>query len=168
VFPNGGDHSYWHDRRDGDWTKYVLQEVIPIAIRRLHADPNRIAIGGISMGGFGAFDLALHHPQRFCAVGGHSPAIWTRASETAPGAFDNADDFSRNDVVALARVHRLAAPAWIDSGSRDPFVVGDRALAAALGTPKHTWPGAHDRSYWHAHYRDYLRFYAHALARCAH
>src|SRR5436853_407170 len=31
VFPNGGDHSYWHRRASGDWTRYVLDEVIPTA-----------------------------------------------------------------------------------------------------------------------------------------
>lgn len=51
VFPSGGDHSYWHRRRGGDWARYVLREVIPRAVRRLHADPERVAIGGISMGG---------------------------------------------------------------------------------------------------------------------
>src|SRR5581483_12313948 len=58
VFPYGGDHSYWHDRADGDWGSYVADEVIPAALARLHADPHRVAIGGISMGGFGAYDIA--------------------------------------------------------------------------------------------------------------
>jgi enterochelin esterase-like enzyme len=30
----------------------------------------------------------------------------------------------------------------------------------------HVWAGGHDSAYWHAHYRDYLRFYAGALATC--
>jgi hypothetical protein len=30
----------------------------------------------------------------------------------------------------------------------------------------HTWPGGHTRDYWDAHWADYLRFYARALARC--
>jgi S-formylglutathione hydrolase FrmB len=166
VFPAGGDHSYFHDRRDGAWGDYVVREAIPAALRRLGADPKRVAIGGISMGGFGAFDIALHHPGRFCAVGGHSPAIWATAGETAPGAFDGADDFRRNDVIAMARASRPAPRAWIDSGDRDPFVPGDRLLAAALGIRKRTWPGGHDAAYWRAHYDDYLRFYASALARC--
>ena len=51
------------------------------------------------MGGFGAYDIALQHPGRFCAVGGHSPALWFDGGETAPGAFDDAADFERNDVV---------------------------------------------------------------------
>jgi S-formylglutathione hydrolase FrmB len=54
----------------------VLDEVIPKALTVLHADPRRVAIGGISMGGFGAYDLARLDPGRFCAVGGHSAAIW--------------------------------------------------------------------------------------------
>ena len=49
VFPNGGDHSYFHARRSGDWARYVLDEVIPRAVERLGADPRRVAIGGISM-----------------------------------------------------------------------------------------------------------------------
>lgn len=166
VFPDGGDHSYWHDRGEGAWGSYVMNEVIPAALRRLRADPRRVAIGGISMGGFGAFDLALHNPGRFCAVGGHSPAIWRQAGETAPGAFDDAADFGRHDVVALARAPRPAAALWLDSGDGDPFLSGDRALAASLGIAKRTWRGGHDSGYWHAHYGDYLRFYARALAHC--
>jgi S-formylglutathione hydrolase FrmB len=166
VFPDGADHSYFHDRRDGDWDAYVTREAIPAALRRLHADPQRVAIGGISMGGFGAFDIALHHPRGFCAVGGHSPAIWRTAVESAPGAFDGDADFARNDVIAMARVRRPAPRVWLDSGDRDPFVPGDRALAAALGTRVRTWSGGHEGAYWRSHYDDYLRFYASALARC--
>jgi hypothetical protein len=90
AFPYGGDHSYWHDRADGDWGRYVLREVIPQAIQRTGADRSRVALGGISMGGFGAYDLATRAKRHFCAVGGHSPALWRTGGETAPGAFDDA------------------------------------------------------------------------------
>jgi S-formylglutathione hydrolase FrmB len=103
VFPDGGTASYWHARRGGDWTRYVLDEVIPQAVRRLHADPRRIAIGGISMGGYGAYAIARRRPRAFCAVGGHSPAIWLRAADSAAGAFDDAEDYADDDVLALAR-----------------------------------------------------------------
>lgn len=174
VFPNGGDHSYWHNRSGARWGNYVMDEVIPEAVKRLRADPSRVAIGGISMGGFGAFDLARLYPKRFCAVGGHSPALWTGAGQTAPGAFDNAADFGRNDVVRVARLHpKLFAgkPLWLDAGTADPFDPGDRAFVAALrsGGVKisvHRWPGGHNGAYWHRHWKDYLRFYARALAAC--
>jgi S-formylglutathione hydrolase FrmB len=166
VFPAGGDHSYWHDRASGRWTAYVLREVIPEALRRLHADPRRVAIGGISMGGFGAFDVARHAPGRFCAVGGHSAAVWTAGGEAAAGAFDDADDFGRHDLVAVARARGRApwrgARLWLDGGSDDPFRPGDTALAAALGIQLRHWRGGHDSAYWDAHYRAYLRFYAEA------
>ena len=170
VFPNGGNHGYWHDRRGESWARYVLDEVIPRAVKALHADPKRVAIGGISMGGFGALDIARLHPHRFCAVGAHSPALWRTAGETAPGAFDDAQDFARHDVIAAARRNPNlygTTPVWLDAGSADPFQPGDRALDRALKTVRlHTYPGAHENAYWRAHYRAYLRFYAAALARC--
>ena len=170
VFPNGADHSYFHRRASGDWARYILDEVIPQAVRRLHADPRRVAIGGISMGGFGAFDIARRRPSEFCAVGGHSAALWTRAADTAPGAFDDAADFARNDVVRIARTRGRAAwghaRLWLDGGAGDPFRAADQAFAGALRIPLHHWAGGHDSTYWHAHYARYLRFYADALAAC--
>ncbi len=167
AFPDGGDHSYWHDRRDGDWGRYVVGEVIPAVGRRVRVDTRRVAIGGISMGGFGAFDIARLHPHRFCAAAGHSPALWQSGGETAPGAFDDGADFARHDVIRAARRGRFKGMAlWLDAGSADPFRPGDQAFARAAGVRLRTWPGGHDGRYWSAHYRDYLRFYARALGRC--
>jgi poly(3-hydroxybutyrate) depolymerase len=170
VFPSGGDHSYFHLRRSGDWARYVLDEVIPRAVRRLHADRRRVAIGGISMGGFGAFDIARQRPARFCAVGGHSAALWPAGGDSAGGAFDDAADFARHDVVALARARGRApwggARLWLDGGLDDPFRSGGEAFAAALGVAMVHWPGRHEGSYWRKHYGSYLRFYADALADC--
>jgi S-formylglutathione hydrolase FrmB len=170
VFPDGSEASYWHRRRSGDWARYVVDEVIPAAVRRAHADSRRVAIGGISMGGFGAFDIARLHPRRFCAVGGHSAALWLRGGDTAPGAFDDAADFARNDVIGIARARGHVAwgraALWLDGGTDDPFRPGGEALARALGIRIRHWSGGHDGGYWQAHYAAYLRFYARALRRC--
>jgi S-formylglutathione hydrolase FrmB len=170
VMPNGSMSSYWHKRLSGDWASYVLREVIPEAVRRLHADPTRVAIGGISMGGWGAIRLGLE--RRFCAVGGHSAAMWATGGETAPGAFDDAEDFARNDVLATAGNQGAAAwhgaELWLDGGTEDPFHTADEALASALRIRMHVWPGGHEHEYWVAHYGAYLRFYARALKRCRH
>jgi S-formylglutathione hydrolase FrmB len=172
VLVNGADHSYYHDRASGRWGSYVVREVLPAAIRRLHADPRRVAIGGISMGGFGALDLARLNPGRFCAAGGHSAAIFFSGATSAPGAFDDAADFARHDLLALARRRGrvgLFGPktkVWLDSGLSDPFRPALRRLAAALHVPLHGAPGGHEGSYWSAHMPMYLRFYARALARC--
>jgi len=174
VFPNGGDDSYWHNRATGDWASYVLDEVIPAALRLTHADPHRIAIGGLSMGGFGALDIARLHRQRFCAVGADSAALWSTGADSAPGAFDDAQDFARHDLIAAAR-HTdpyQGIPVWLDVGSQDPFRASDTTLARELRVDGAdvtftVWPGGHDGAYWAAHWGSYLAFYAHALSRCA-
>lgn len=169
AFPYGGDHSYWHNRADGAWGSYVLAEVIPKALAVLHGDPRRVAIGGISMGGFGAYDIARRNPARFCAVGGHSAAIWPAAGLTAAGAFDDRADFVGHDVIGWAKTHEDPyghAKLWLDGGNEDPFHQADETLAHALGTRVHVWPGGHDFDYWNAHWRNYLSFYANALANC--
>ena len=175
AFPSGSDHSYWHDRADGDWGTYVVREVIPQVAREFHADPRRVAIGGISMGGFGALDIARLNPGRFCAIGAHSPAIWHEGSETAAGAFDDEADFERHDVLEVARDSPgpyLDVPIWVDAGDQDPFrptgldEFADALRADGAELSFHIWPGTHDGEYWRNHYDDYIRFYARALARC--
>src|SRR5918997_359450 len=89
---------------------------IPAGLGRLGADRRRIAIGGISMGGFGALHLATR--RRFCAVGGHSPALWLSGGETPPGAFDDAADF---DATTPFGRRLLAREVWLDVGTGDPF-----------------------------------------------
>jgi len=173
VFPYGGADSYWHDRADGAWGAYVVQEVIGAAVRRLHADPRRVAIGGMSMGGFGALNLARLDPARFCAVGAHSGALWVSGADSAAGAFDDAEDFSRNDVIGAARTgdpYRGMA-VWIDVGAEDPFRAADTLLASELRRDGqrvsfHVWSGGHGQGYWEQHWNSYLAFYAGALAQC--
>jgi S-formylglutathione hydrolase FrmB len=174
AFPDGGDHSYWHDRDEGRWGHYVMREVIPKLVRRYGIDPDRVAIGGISMGGYGAYNLALQHPRRFCAVGGHSAALWFEAGETAPGAFDDAADFKRNDVVGTVRRDPdpfAGTRVWNDYVGEDPFRVYNEAFVDYLrgggaDLSAHAWPGGHDGDYWNRHWPAYLRFYANSLANC--
>jgi len=152
-----------------------MDEVIPKVADEYDADENRVAVGGISMGGFGALDLALHYPGRFCGVGGHSPALWQTGDETAPGAFDDAEDFERNDVIGAAASNPapfVSQPVWIDAGADDPFQPWDQTFADELrshradATIKLDDPGNHDSDYWSAHWSEYMRFYGDSLAGC--
>ncbi len=167
ILPEG-DTGWWHDDGDGPWGSYVLHEVIPAALRRSGADPDRVAIGGISMGGFGALDLGRLAPKRFCAVGGHSPAVFERGSDGAAYAFGGEADFAKHDLLTLAR-HRspYGSAVWIDVGDRDDLrpAVGRLARELRADSAKvsfHVWPGAHTGRYWDAHFAQYLDFYAHA------
>jgi hypothetical protein len=65
------------------------------------------------------------------------------ARSTAPGAFDDAEDFERNDVIATVRNDPGAfgpIPIWNDYGSKDPFAISDvpwtkRSKRPALTSP---------------------------------
>ena len=174
AFPEG-EESWWHDRASGEWGRYVVKEVIPAVTRKFGTDPRRVAIGGISMGGYGAYHLGLTYPDRFCAVGGHSAGLWLDPSEEYPGAFDDQADYEANDVIAAVETDPNAfdkTPVWNDYGDQDWFVPGNAAFVTALESSSetpltaHVWPGGHDTTYWDTHWPQYLRFYAKSLANC--
>jgi S-formylglutathione hydrolase FrmB len=154
---DGGADSYWHDRVGGRWGSMVTWEAIPAGIARTHA--RRVAIGGISMGGYGALLLGSRD-RGFCAVGAQSPALWLSPGETAPGAFDDGEDYDRNDVFELQPPHQL----WIDLGASDPFRTPTLAYARRAGVPAHVRPGGHDAALWNSFTPQFLRFFAHACA----
>jgi hypothetical protein len=154
---DGGDDSYWHDRAGGRWGSMILQEGIRTGVKRTLA--LHVAIGGISMGGYGALLLGSRQPG-FCEVGVQSPALWTSSGATAPGAFDNAQDYERNDVFKLRAPH----PLWIDLGASDPFRNATLAYARQAGVRAHVSPGRHDAAFWDAHTPQFLRFFARACA----
>jgi len=149
---DGGDHSYWHDRADGKWESMLLDEALPSKVE--------VAIGGISMGGYGAI-LAASRSPRFCATAVMSPALWTSAGATAPGAFDDAEDYARNDVFTL----RPPSPLWIALGASDPFHDATLAYARRAGVTPDVGPGGHDSTFWNAHIGALLRFAARACVR---
>lgn len=174
LLPADDGGSYWHDRDSGRWASYVLYEAIPRVLRRYDLDGERKAIGGISMGGAGAFALAQAAPGRFCAVGGHSAALWTDADAVAPGAYGDAEEFVGNEPVGPVRrrtVQLYGVPLWLDAGRADPFLPAIRTFAGALRSRGErvrltVAPGGHEERYWQRHMREYVGFYADALARC--
>jgi S-formylglutathione hydrolase FrmB len=168
LLVDGGDHSYYHDREDFDWGTHILEEAIPAARDRLGTDPRKEAIGGFSMGGFGALDLGRQ--RRFCGVGAHSPALWEGGGQTPEGAFDDAEDFERHDVLEAAQANPnvfRGARVWLDVGSEDSFRDMTVRLGALVDAPAKTPPGEHSTAYWRAHVDEYLEFYAGALRACA-
>lgn len=146
---DGGDHSYWHRRSDGDDPqRMLLDELLPLLARR-GLRTHRFGMLGWSMGGYGALLLAERHPGRVAAVAAVSPALWLRAGDSAPGAFDGPADFRRNDV--FARVHELRnTPLRVDCGDVDPFAAAVRDFRSRLDQPPAGGfaTGAHNVYYW--------------------
>jgi enterochelin esterase-like enzyme len=164
---DGGDR-YWHARRAGDDVSLaVAREFLPLLARRglATAPSDRVALGGLSMGGYGGLLLAQSWgPRRVAAVSVMSPALWVRPGDSAPGAFDSRADFVRHDVFAR-RAALTRIPVRIDCGRSDPFyratVTFERGLAprATRGFDR----GGHTEDYWRAHAARQLEFVARHL-----
>ena len=164
VTVDGGD-GYWNPHPGDDPMAMVIGELIPRCRRLgLGRRPRRIALMGISMGGYGALLLAEKYPDLFGAVAAISPAVWTsypQARQASPGAYASAAAFAAGDVVthAAALGHR---PVRVASGYRDPFYPGVQALARALppGAVVAVGPGCHDGSFFAAQEPPSLAFLA--------
>ena len=172
VMPQG-DQSFWMDHADGPlWGQYTAVDVvqeIDSQFRTIGNSAHR-AIGGLSMGGFGALELAMLYPQTFGTAGGHSSSFYTR--DAAP-LFGDEAFFDAHDPIHLLHDHPEVAGKlhlWLDVGSEDPlWKNANEALHAQLQLDGvqhewNEWPGGHDGLYWNAHVDDYMRFYGSALA----
>lgn len=173
VMPEG-ERGYWMDQASGGprWGSYVADEVVGTIDARYRTIARREgrAIGGISMGGHGALQLAMNHPDQFAAVGAHSPAL--RHEGDAMPYFGRGRDFASRDPISLVTSRPEVArrfAIWIDIGDRNRWAPGAEALhrdLERLGVP-HRWSepaGDHASAYWTANLPDYLRFYGGAFA----
>ncbi|MFN2539688.1 MAG: alpha/beta hydrolase [Mycobacteriales bacterium] len=156
---DGGEDSYYHPRRSGiDPQRMLLEELLP-QLARHQVRTGRFAVGGWSMGGYGALLVAERlGPSRVAAVAVDSPALFRSAGQTAHGAFDDAADFRRHDVLAgAARLKGI--PMRVTCGLSDPFIDGVRRLLSLLpSAPRDLRPGGHDDAFWRASAPDQLAF----------
>ena len=74
--PSVGRNSWWIDGAVDAAASALLEDVMPQVEARLGftVQRERRALLGVSMGGFGALQLALSQPGRFCAAALISPA----------------------------------------------------------------------------------------------
>ena len=163
VLPDGGV-SFWRNYSARErYETFVIEDLDSHVRRTFRARPGKAAIGGLSMGGYGAMALGLKYPERFASIWSHS------------SAFYDADRFRRFDVPPddpeEMDIFRLAARAkergdlpviGFDCG-RDDFLIEENRRfhrhLVDLGVP-HTYlehDGAHTWDYWDRHVRDALR-----------
>ncbi len=103
---DGGASFYVNSPATGNWEDYILTEIIPYidGNYRTIAKTSSRGICGFSMGGFGAINLALRHPDVFCAVYSMSPGI------LAEDGFAEAMDSWSNDSGFLQTYSQAFAP----------------------------------------------------------
>lgn len=150
---DGGD-LYWHARRSGaDPGAMVTDDLLPL-LRDESGYAGPVAFLGWSMGGYGSLLLASAlGPRVVGAVVAESAALWTEPGASAPGSFDDREDFQAHDVFATSRTRVLTRiPVRLDCGDTDPFVAANRAFARRLPSAHLTVDsGGHNTGYWRGH-----------------
>jgi hypothetical protein len=152
---DGGGDNYWHKRANGtDAHAMLVEEFVPLLAHKL--GPLPLALHGYSMGGYGALLAAergeAHNGTNFFkGVAASSPALWTEPDETAPGAFDSAEDFYANDVFTGVRLLR-SLKVRLDCGDEDPFYEATRRLSTLM-----TWPHVAVFRQWATHTSGFWR-----------
>ncbi len=179
VMPDGGRGFYTDARNGYAYESHIMEDVIGFVERFLPAVPERNgrAIGGLSMGGYGAMKLALKHPDRFCSAVVHSSVFDIQrllqdsehADELALIFGDDAAE-GGNDPFRLAQEADPEALPVIrfDCGTDDRLIDHNRAFHAHLEElgVEHEYgefPGGHEWAYWDRRVQEALQFHARAL-----
>jgi putative tributyrin esterase len=190
VMPDGYRSFYTKHTEGPDFARHIGEELPTFIERNFHARPERSAraIGGLSMGGYGALRIGLGHADRFCSVNSHSGAVaWGNfdfklGAGAPPSLKDRGPEFlkelskifgddprgSDHDLGVLARRAHAAGnlpELLLDCGTEDFLIEDNRAFAAELttaGVPHvyREFPGAHSWDYWDTHIQEALAFHA--------
>ncbi len=188
VMPDGGKSFYINDyqskiRYEDMFVQEFVQHID--ATYRTRPQPQYRGIAGLSMGGFGALVLAMHHPERFGSCAALSASARTdemfmaipdeRYNEVFASAFSGPATgqdrltmtWKRNSPIILARSAPegdLTRVRWyIDCGDDDALSPGNATLHIALTERKipHEYRvrnGGHTWDYWRTALPDALKF----------
>jgi enterochelin esterase-like enzyme len=158
MIQGGSGANNWRDHGSRRYESYVV-EVQELVDRMLPTVATRAgrAVAGDSMGGYGAMNVALGHPQRFAVV------------ESWLGFFNGLSGELRTAQPTIAReglrafVYGAVSDRIADPRENAPFA---RALRAA-GADAHgaVYAGEHDMQTLHAHLPHMLLFAGDALAQ---
>jgi S-formylglutathione hydrolase FrmB len=180
VMPEG-ESSYYTNaagRPQDRYEDYIAKDLIADVEQHFPAAPGRAnrAIMGISMGGFGAVNLALKHPDLFVFSAGISPALDV---PSRPFSIKRIQQYRQhaaifgpwksehrrgNDPYVLAR---SADPAktpylYLTCGDQEGLLPANRQFAALLKdrhipSEFHPGPGGHDWNQWDRRLDDVLQ-----------
>ncbi len=170
----GRDGSGYLPWPEADVERFLLDEVpeiARIAAPALRADA-KLALAGLSMGGYGALRLGGKFADRFSAISAHSAIM--DIEDLAPFIEEPLSDYlacaPRQELSALhwLRLHREHLPPLrFDCGVEDSLLPNNRRLHEALQNEgiAHDYtefPGGHDWPYWQQHVAETLRHVDHS------
>ncbi|WP_313217446.1 prolyl oligopeptidase family serine peptidase [Stenotrophomonas sp.] len=127
VLPQTPDDQEW----SGENNRIALA-ALDAAIAEFGADPQRQYLTGMSMGGYGSWNIALEHPDRFAAIAPVCGAVLS-PHQSRPDLQVEAVAGQRDPYAAIAQRLRNV-PIWMFHGALDDLVPpdDDRKLHAAF------------------------------------
>lgn len=172
VMPDGG-RGWYTDALEGyAYESHIMKDTIGFIEKYFPVQKKRgaRAIGGLSMGGYGAMKLALKHAGKFRSVVAHSSAFYItyKPIEDAERLriFGGNAKGGDEDVFALAeRLKPAECPAIaFDCGKSDELIDSSRALHRHMLKLKikHSYkefPGRHEWDYWDTRFPEALKFH---------
>lgn len=166
IMPDGSgalnDETDWANRWDGtDRVEDQVLELVGVIDETYRTLPDRSFrfIGGLSSGGFGALNIALHHPELFSVSMSFSG--FTTADDPAvdPGVFGtDPTNLARNSPAVLVRTMPEAGAIYyvLAAGVHDLYfqarmrAFDDELMGLGLAHEFHVVDGGHDADAWAA------------------
>ena len=153
VMPQAPRDSLWN----GAPARAALA-ALDAAMAEFNGDPDRVYLTGISMGGYGTFQLAFDNPGRFAAL----VPVCAGIVPPRPGAgirvLGVPDDPTAAYATVAARLAKI--PVWLFHGSADMALPAEgsrsifEALKAAGGNPRYTEYPLVGHNSWEAAYNE--------------
>lgn len=181
VMPDGGRGFYTNAAEGMAYENDLLKDVLGLVERTFPVKRERSgrAIGGLSMGGYGAVKLGLKHHETFGSVNSHSGAVGMlrqEAMKTKPLSPEFmrifGEDPQGGDEDPFALVERIdhgrIPPLRLDCGLDDVLLPQNRAFhkhLESLHIPHEyqEFPGGHNWAYWDQHVQEALAFHVKQL-----
>ncbi len=158
LMPYGGAEANQNRFDTTSYDRILLDFLAQMSVR--YRSSGSQAIGGISRGGFWAYQIGLRHADDFVAIGGHSPYFDRGHVAPAHNPLHIAEALDRDTYPHL----------WLDRGTADHAVAGIeqmRTIFQRANVPHEyvVHPGGdHSEDSWSQHISDYLDFYARAFS----
>ncbi len=178
VMPDGGRNCYSNSVDGGPaYEDDLLKDVIGLVERTFPVKAERAgrAIGGLSMGGYGAIKLGLKYPQMFASVNSHSGALGmvrdatikkTLGPELVKIFGPHAEGGSEDPFTLIEKIDHGVLPLLrIDCGTDDGLLEQNRSFHQKLeqlhiAHQYQEFAGGHNWAYWDEHVPEAIAFHA--------
>jgi poly(3-hydroxybutyrate) depolymerase len=141
------NHHHWTDPN----MMTMAMNALNAEIKEFHGDPERVYLTGLSLGGYGVWEIAKNYPGRFAAIAPISGGIfWSYA----PARWHN-QELVAEYVRAIGKT-----PVWMFHGAEDPLVIAPqaeimfKALTAAGGDVRLWEYASYHHNAWDRAYSD--------------